>query len=138
MREIAARPARAAASMRRVILALVLAAAACARGGGAEPGVRIDCTIDPSPAAMGPATIDVALADASGRPIEGADVHVEGNMNHAGMVPEMASANEVSPGVYRAAIEFTMGGDWYLLVEARLPDGRRVDRTIDVPNVRSD
>jgi hypothetical protein len=32
-------------------------------------------------------------------------------------------------------MELTMAGDWFLLLEAELADGRRIERTIDVPNV---
>lgn len=118
-------------------LALLLAAAGCSSGSGSDPDVQVECTIEPSPPAMGPASIKIALAAATGQPIAGASVHVEGNMQHAGMVPEMATAAEVSPGRYRASIKFTMAGDWFLLIEVELADGRKATRTIDVPNVLS-
>jgi hypothetical protein len=52
------------------------------------------------------------------------------------MAPLMAGAVERTPGVYDAAFAFTMQGDWVLLVTIALPDGTRVERRIDVANVR--
>lgn len=89
----------------------------------------------PQPPQIGPATITVTLSNASGQPIEGAKVKLEGNMNHAGMVPVFAQAPEVAPGRYQADLEFTMGGDWFIQVRADLPDGRSMERAIDVPGV---
>jgi hypothetical protein len=51
------------------------------------------------------------------------------------MVPVFAPALETAPGRYQAALEFTMGGDWFILVRAELPDGRTMERKIDVPGV---
>ena len=63
-------------------------------------------------------------------------MRIEGHMTHAGMAPLMAEAVERAPGVYDAAFAFTMQGDWVLLVSVNLPDGTRVERRIDVANVR--
>jgi len=79
--------------------------------------------------------VEARLADEAGQPIEGADVELEGNMSHAGMVPVFAAAREVAPGQYEAQLEFTMGGDWFIVVRAALPDGRSLERTFDVPGV---
>ena len=43
---------------------------------------------------------------------------------------------ERGAGVYEVPFAFTMPGDWVLLVYAALPDGARVERRIDVANVR--
>jgi hypothetical protein len=51
------------------------------------------------------------------------------------MVPVFATASEVTPGEYRAELEFTMGGDWFILVRADLPDGRSMERMVEVPGV---
>jgi hypothetical protein len=64
-------------------------------------------------------------------------VRVEGNMNHAGMRPSFADLHETEPGRYTGTLRFTMGGDWFLLVQATLPDGNQVEQKIDVPGVRS-
>jgi hypothetical protein len=51
------------------------------------------------------------------------------------MVPVFADAVEVEPGRYRAELEFTMGGDWFLLVDAETRDGRTLRWQRDVPGV---
>jgi hypothetical protein len=116
-------------------LLLLFALAACGRGGMDLPDVAADLIIEPQPPQLGPAVITVTLHDAKGEPIGGAAVELEGNMNHAGMVPVFADAMEVAPGRYQADLEFTMGGDWFILVRADLPDGRSMERKIDVPGV---
>ncbi len=130
--------------MSRVILGAVLllgglAFPGCHRGGGTDEAadVKAGLTLQPSPPAVGMATATVTLADREGRPVRGATVKLEGNMNHAGMTPAFADATEVEPGQYRADLELTMGGDWFVLISAQLPDGRRLRRKVDVPGVRS-
>lgn len=88
---------------------------------------------------MGPITVSLKLTDfLISKPVSGARVRLEGNMTHAGMSPVFAEAIEVEPGRYRATLEFTMGGDWVVLVHAVLPDGRKVERQFDVKGVRAD
>jgi hypothetical protein len=57
-------------------------------------------------------------------------------MKHPGMAPVLAAATERSPGVYDLPFAFTMQGDWVLLVSAVAPHGGRIERRIDVANVR--
>lgn len=116
-------------------LVLLLVLVGCGRGGKDQPAVAVELTIEPEPPRLGPATVTVTLHDAGGQPIRGAVVRLEGNMNHAGMVPVFADSAEVAPGRHRAEIEFTMGGDWFILVHAELPDGRSLERQVDVPGV---
>ena len=122
---------------RRVVLlaACLLLLAGCGRGGGDLPGVGLDLLIEPSPPRIGPATVTVTLRDEGGQALGGARVELEGNMSHAGMVPVLAPAQEIAPGRYRGELEFTMGGDWFILVRAELPDGRSLERSVDVPGV---
>ena len=114
---------------------VLLLLAGCGRGSKDLPDVNVTLEIEPSPPQLGLASITVVLQDAGGLPISGAQVELEGNMNHAGMVPVFAEASEVAPGRYRAGMEFTMGGDWFILVRADLPDGRSMERKVDVPGV---
>ncbi len=118
-----------------LVLWVLLMLAGCSRGGHDLPDVGVDLTIEPAPPQIGPATLTVTLRDADGRPIEQARVELEGNMSHAGMVPVFGRATEITPGRYTADFEFTMGGDWFILVRAELPDGRSMERQIDVPGV---
>jgi hypothetical protein len=116
-------------------LLVILVLAGCRGEGEDLDGVVVKLEVAPDPPHAGPATVTVTLSDADGRSIDGAAVKLEGNMNHAGMVPVMAEATEVSPGRYEASLEFTMGGDWFILVQATLADGRTLERQIDVPGV---
>ena len=114
---------------------MLLALVGCGRGDRDLSDVAVELVIEPAPPQIGPATLTVTLRDASGQPISGAVVELEGNMSHAGMVPVTAQASEVAPGRYQASLEFTMGGDWFILVRADLPDGRSMERMVDVPGV---
>jgi hypothetical protein len=87
---------------------------------------------------VGPATFSLKLSDSAAKPLTGARVTLEGNMTHAGMTPVYAGATEVEPGRYRASLEFTMGGDWVVLVHAALPDGQKLERQLDIKGVRTD
>lgn len=58
--------------------------------------------------------------------ISGAQASVTGDMTHAGMVPVVAEADELEPGLYATqGFEFTMAGDWLVTAQAELPDGSR-------------
>lgn len=116
-------------------LLLFLFLAGCGRGSPDLNNVDVELDIEPHPPRMGPATVTIALRDTDSQPISGASVEIEGNMSHAGMVPVLATASEVDPGFYEAELDFTMGGDWFILVRADLPDGRSLERKIDVPGV---
>ena len=114
---------------------LILILMGCSRGAEELPDIELVVSISPQPPQIGLATVTVSLNEADGRPITGAGVELEGNMSHAGMVPVFAQALELTPGRYQAQLEFTMEGDWFLLVRVDLPDGRSMERIIDVPGV---
>jgi hypothetical protein len=73
---------------------------------------------------------------AAARPLAGARVGLEGNMSHAGMRPVFATARETTPGTYAAEIELTMAGDWFILLDIQLADGRTLHRQVDLKGVR--
>jgi YtkA-like len=98
-------------------------------------GVNIEWTLTPTPAAVGKAHLTLRVID-DGRPVRGARLRVEGHMSHPGMAPSIASAVEGADGLYVADLQFTMPGDWILLVSGTLPNGAAVERRIDVPGVR--
>ncbi len=116
---------------------LVLALAACSRGSADQPDVQVAIDVAPNPPAVGAATVTVSLAEQNGTPITGANVSLEGDMSHAGMQPVQAQARETAAGRYQAPLQFTMGGDWFVVVHAALPDGRTLEREINIGNVRS-
>jgi hypothetical protein len=104
-------------------------------GAGVEAQVTV--RFDPSPPAAGATALKITLADSAGRPIRLGHLDVEGDMSHAGMKPVFTQLEETAPGTYAGTIEFTMGGDWLLLLSGRFSDARPFHRTIDVPGVKS-
>lgn len=58
-------------------------------------------------------------------------------MTHPGMAPVFSDAQETRPGDYEARIDFTMGGDWVLLLHVTLADGSKFDKQVDVKGVES-
>ena len=111
---------------------------ACRRGASQDISeIQVELAVSPNPPEVGLVTVDVALTNANNEPISGAEIELEGNMNHAGMVPVFSQATETEPGHYEAPLEFTMGGDWFILVKASLPDGRSLERKIDLPGVET-
>ena len=92
--------------------------------------------ITPTPAAVGPATVRLGVSDAAGRPVAGARLRIEGHMTHAGMAPVLADLREASAGEYETSFDFSMPGDWVLVLTGTLADGRRVHREMSVDAVR--
>jgi len=137
-------PARGRPAAHHLILitlacATALLAAGCQGPSGTSPDVLVEHEISPQPPEVGSSVFSLRLTDAaSSKPLSGAHVRLEGTMTHAGMRPVFAEAKEAEPGRYRATLEFTMGGDWVVLVHAVLPDGRKVERQFDVKGVRAD
>ncbi len=112
--------------------------AGCRKGAEAQTDVLIAHEITPQPPAVGVATVSLKVTDEAGRSLTGAKIKIEGNMSHAGMAPVFAEAGEVAPGRYLAHLEFNMSGDWVLLIDLTLPDGRRLQRQLEVKGVRPD
>lgn len=86
--------------------------------------LMIDLAVEPSPPAVGEATLIVTVTDADGKPVNGATVRAHGDMDHAGMEPVSGETATADAGVYRVPITWTMGGGWILDVTVSLPDGR--------------
>jgi hypothetical protein len=122
-------------------MAMLLMAVVCACGCGStvqdSPDLHAHLKLDPSPPVTGPAKVLLTLSDAAGRRLQGAAVRLEGNMNHAGMKPSFADLQEAEPGTYAGTLNFTMGGDWFILVTVTMPDGRRLERKLDVLGVKA-
>ena len=116
-------------------LFVAILAAGCTSS--ANDGLAVDLTVSPEPPKVGPAKVSLTLTDADGKPATGATLSLEGNMSHAGMKPVFAEAREEKDGRYTADLEFTMGGDWFILVTGKLADGRPVRKKVDVKGVKS-
>ncbi|HEX7183675.1 MAG TPA: FixH family protein [Thermoanaerobaculia bacterium] len=128
--------------LRRPLLGLALGLAACMGTAGCRqpapdaPEIALAWTVSPAPPTVGAATFALTLTDeATGQPVQGAKVRLEGNMSHAGMKPVFSTAREVDPGRYRAPLELTMAGDWLILIDATLRDGRTLRRQAELPGV---
>lgn len=57
-------------------------------------------------------------------------------MAHPGMAPVIGRSTPRDDGGYEVPLQFTMAGDWVLHISGTLADGRRLDRWLDVPDVR--
>jgi hypothetical protein len=119
-----------------LLLTLLLILGGCERTDLGTSDVLVEMEVRPDPPQLGPATILLTLEDADNEPITGAEIDVEGTMTHAGMVPVFGRATEVEPGRYEAPLEFTMGGDWIIIVRAALADGRSLEQQFPVPGVK--
>lgn len=102
-----------------------------------ESNLQFNVQLQPTAPAVGEATVLVGLSDVDGAPVTGAEVRVEGNMNHAGMKPSFAELKEDQPGRYAGALNFTMGGDWFLLITVKTTEGDTAEHKLDVPGVRT-
>ncbi len=121
-----------------------LLAAGCGPGGGRapetpespeNPEITAAWTVAPDPPRVGPVQVSLALTE-GGQPVGGAEVRLEGNMSHPGMQPVFGEAREVAPGRYEAPLDLTMAGDWFVLAQITLRDGRSLSRTRQLPGVR--
>lgn len=112
--------------------------AGCRKAAEAQTDVLIAHEITPQPPTVGVATVSLKVTDEAGRSLTGAKIKIEGNMSHAGMAPVFAAAGEVAPGRYEARLDFNMSGDWVLLIDLTLPDGRKLQRQLAVKGVRPD
>ena len=118
-------------------LALVgLLIVGCGRAQHAAPeandGFTVTFATEPAAPAVGDGSVVVTLTDASGHPVDGAQLAVEANMSHAGMTPVNAVATGSQDGIYRVPLAWTMSGDWFVDVKFILPDGQAVARRFPV------
>jgi len=120
-----------------MVLAAAIVCGACGIGDRPRvPEFNVAWTLDPSPAVVGPATLNVQLAHHTNGPVKGAALRLEGHMSHAGMAPVIAVATERAPGAYEIRFAFSMTGDWILLLSGETSEGRRIEHRIDIGRVR--
>ena len=118
------------------LVLLLLTLVACQRGSSNDlPDIGLTLEVAPSPPTVGLAMLTLTVTNADGHPISDATIEIGGNMSHAGMAPVFSQATQFEPGKYRAPLELTMGGDWFILVKATLADGRTLERQVDLPGV---
>jgi hypothetical protein len=110
--------------------------AGCSRPDPAE-AIRVTWTLDPSPPVAGTPTVArMTLRDTEQKPVTGARLRLEGVMSHPGMAPVVAAITERGNGEYDAPLQFTMAGDWILLVTGELPTGVQIKKQIEIAGVR--
>jgi hypothetical protein len=112
-----------------------LLASGCRKPVAPRSDVAIEYGINPQPVLVGRAVLAVNLRDAAGAPVAGARVNLEADMSHPGMAPVFGKTREVAPGQYQGSLAFAMPGDWVVLIHVTLPDGRTLEREINVPGV---
>lgn len=120
-----------------LVLACAGALVAGCRPRSSATKVHIEVHFGDSHPVVGQNAFTVRIADAAGNPVRLQDAEVEGDMNHAGMKPVFAKLDQIAPGKYSGTIEFTMGGDWFLLVSGKTPDAVRFESKVDVPGVQA-
>jgi YtkA-like len=110
--------------------------AGCGRTDPADT-VRVSWTLDPAPPVVGtPIVARLTLRNADEQPVTGARLRLEGLMSHPGMAPVLAAVVERGNGEYEAPLQFTMAGDWILLVTGELPGGVQMKKQIEITGVR--
>jgi hypothetical protein len=128
--------ARRAPSAILTIICVLILTSACERSAVPPVDVGVQIEVAPQPPRVGASQIAIRLLDSSGMPITGAQIGIERIMTHPGMGPSFSDARETGSGRYHAALEFTMAGDWILLLHIRLPDGRKTEYQFAVRGVR--
>lgn len=98
--------------------------------------INIDLRIDPQPAAVGDdTTLFITVTHSDDTPVENASISIRGDMNHAGMMPVLREPEEISqvaPGEYTTPFEWTMGGEWFVVVNVTLDDDTRIMQEFDL------
>ncbi len=126
--------------MSRVALLLVLLLLGGCRGEAPPDDLPVESRVSvaPTPPIVGPNRLVITLTDPSGSPQTAHEVRVEGTMTHAGMVPVHANARDEGEGRWVVPdFEFTMGGDWILILRITLPGGEEAERRHDLRVVSS-
>ena len=112
------------------LLALVLVgfvAASCAKqkSTAAKAGdLDVQVAIEPDPPTMGENRLRILVRDASGKPLDGAQLAFEYDMPAMGAMPEMKGGGEVKAelgGRYTVAYPLAMQGDWRLTLGIDAP-----------------
>ena len=90
--------------------------------------MAIDITLEAASTEVGRTKLTVTVQDGEGNPINDAALEIKGDMSHAGMTPVLADTTSGAEGVYTVPFEWTMGGDWFVTVQATLNDGTVISK----------
>lgn len=120
------------------LIVIFLNVAACQPAESESSDLQIELSISPDPPQVGQeTTIELTLTDSARKNFTEAIVTLEATMTHPGMQPLTKTAREITPGKYLAPFEFTMAGSWVIIVRSELSDGRVIEKTLELPAVRS-
>lgn len=118
-------------------LVLPILLAAC--GGAATPAadssagpVTIKLETRPAPASAGDAELIFTITDASGRPVEGAAVDVSADHTDMTGMGMNGSATDQGFGKYAINANFSMSGNWKLIVYVRNRQGLDYKEDIEI------
>ena len=114
-------------------LCLLACAAACTRRSTAQdeaPEVRVAASFTPSPPVVGQGQMTLTFFDAAGEPVAVETLRLKADMAHPGMTPWLAEFASLRDTQVTLPVTWSMAGDWILQVDAELPDGRRLLRTV--------
>ncbi len=122
--------------MRRSIILLlclgVLAGCRQESTPAAEADLTILLEIEPAESSVGEAELLVSVTDADGNAVSPQRVDVRGDMSHAGMVPVLRDDVQGADGEYRVSFEWTMAGDWSVMVTLTFADESSVSKTFEL------
>ncbi len=131
--KVSVRLARVIVTLLILIILIFVGCQRASRSATADnPNVQI--SLQPAPET---GTLVVNLTDSSGTPITDATVALEGNMNHAGMMPVLAdavadNADGKSDGHYTLPFPMAMLGDWIVSVTVNQANGGSFKRDLPV------
>ncbi len=99
----------------------------CSRTPSDDP--RLTISLEQTPSAMGGQTIVLTINDGT-TPLDNANVQLEATMTHAGMPSQIVPMQALGAGKYQASIDFSMLGEWVLIVNVTEANGATMQRTL--------
>lgn len=99
----------------------------CSRTPSDDP--RLNISLEQIPSTMEVQTIVLSISDGA-TPLENAKVQIEATMTHAGMPSQIVPMESLGAGKYQASIDFSMLGEWVLIVNITESNGAVMQRTL--------
>lgn len=87
-------------------------------------GITVSATLDHNPPATGKNNAVVTLTDSTGKQVADAKVVVEYGMEAHGMSSRVAA--KFTDGAYKALLDLSMSGDWYMEVKIQQTGSKKV------------
>lgn len=99
----------------------------------------VHLALEPDPPTMGENRLRISIRDASGKPVEGAQLGFEYQMPAMGAMPEMKGRGEVKAqggGLYLVTYPLMMKGDWYVSLGIDAPGHPHASMKLKVSPLR--